>query len=608
MGGARKWTTLLKIIRQVSALLVGEQRRKLVIVAAMLVVRAGAELIGIASIMPFMGVVADSSTIHTNPYLSWAYTQFGFTTDTSFIMAFGVAVVIFLVLANAFSALTVYATTRFSWSLHHELSTRLLVSYLAQPYDFFVQRNSASFSKSILSECQEVVRSLILPLLNAVAKAITILAITTLLVVMEPLLALGVVVILGGAYGGVFLAIKKQQRRLGRERLEANEQRFKVAGEAFGGIKDVKVLQREGSFISRFRPASRTYSTAMAINTTISQVPRYLFEVMAFGGIILIVLYYLSTGRGIGQILPILSLYAFAGYRLMPELQQLFQAITQIRFTKPALDSLTADLETIKKKQWSSDLEAAPKSLEFNTDITIDDVIFSYPDADEPALNRVNMVIPKNHTVGLIGASGAGKTTLVDVLLGLYEPHSGQVLIDGVALNALTMHSWRRQVGYVPQHIFLTDDTIAANIAFGIAAENVDLEQVKEAAKTASLHNFIEAMPEGYDTVVGERGVRLSGGQRQRIGIARAVYHNPDVLLMDEATSALDGATENAVMQAIQRLSGHKTIILIAHRLTTVRTADTIWLMQNGRVQANGTYEHLLKTSPEFRELANLSS
>lgn len=582
------------------------QRRKLVFVAIMLVIRAAVELVGIASIMPFMGTVADSALIHSNMYLAWAYDQFGFTDDTAFIMVFGVAVVIFLVLANGFSALTVYVTTRFSWNLHHELSTRMFIAYLAQPYGFFVARNSAAFNKSILSECQEVVRALVLPLLNAVAKAITILAITVLLVVLEPLLALGIVIVLGGAYGAVYLTIKKRQRQLGRERVRANEQRFKVVGEAFGGIKDVKVLQRESAFIDQFRPASRKYSTAMAINTTMSQVPRYLFEVLAFGGIIVIVLYYLSTNRGLAQILPVLSLYAFAGYRLMPELQQLFQSVTQIRFTRPALDNLTADLTAIDKQQLI-DADITPVSLTFGTDIIFDNVSFSYPDSSVAALSRVNMVIPKNHTIGLIGASGSGKTTLVDVLLGLYEPLEGRVLIDGKPLNEASMRGWREQIGYVPQHIFLTDDSIAANIAFGQAPADIDLEQVKEAARIANLHDFIETLPKGYATVVGERGVRLSGGQRQRIGIARALHHNPSVLIMDEATSALDGATENAVMQAIDELSGSKTIILIAHRLSTVQKADTIWLMEQGRVSASGTYDHLLSTSPKFRHLANIN-
>lgn len=596
---------MTQLLRQVTMVLGGGQRRKLLLVAGMLVVRAGVELIGVASIMPFMGAVAEPSLIHSNTYLSWAYNQFGFTDDTAFIMAFGVAVVIFLVVANAFSALSVYVTTRFSWNLHHELSTRMFISYMAQPYGFFVARNTAAFNKSILSECQEVVRGLILPLLNAGAKSMTILAITVLLIVLEPLLALGVVIVLGGAYGGVYLAIKKRQRRLGRERVRANEQRFKIVGEAFGGIKDVKVLQREQSFIKRFQPASRKYSTAMAINTTMSQIPRYLFEVLAFGGIIVIVLFYLSNDRGLAHILPILSLYAFAGYRLMPELQQLFQAVTQIRFTRPALDNLTTDLAAIHQEQ-PNETKQTTTPLLFTTDIRVENVSFNYPDAAASALDEVNLVIPKDHTVGLVGASGSGKTTLVDVLLGLYEPREGRVLIDGKPLNRTSISAWRHQVGYVPQHIFLTDDSIAANIAFGVTPSRVNLEQVKEAAQVANLHDFIETMPAGYDTVVGERGVRLSGGQRQRIGIARALYHDPDVLIMDEATSALDGATENAVMQAIKRLSGHKTIILIAHRLSTVQEADVIWLMEGGRIRATGTYDQLLNDSAEFRHLANL--
>ena len=591
------------LLRQLNSLFNRRERWQLAILSAALIVRAGVEMVGVASIMPFMSVVAEPGMVQTNPYLNAVYEALGFTSVTGFITALGVAVVVFLVLANGFSALAVYGMTRFSWGMHHRLAMRLLTGYLRMPYGFFVRRNSAGFSKSLLNECQEVIRGVLEPLLNVAAKVLVVGAIVALLIWMDPLLSLVVVVVIGGSYGLLYTVVKAKQRRLGQERVAANHERFKVTGEAFGGIKDVKVLQREAAFVERFRPASRQFSLAMASNMMIAKVPRYFFEAVAFGGIVLIVVYYLQAGQGVAQILPVLSLYAFAGYRLMPELQQLFTAAAQVRFNRAALDVLTDDLAEIEAHPT---IEPSTEALPFERAIEVEGVTFTYPGASSPALDGISLRIERNQTIGLVGASGSGKTTLVDMLLGLYEPDGGRIRVDAVQLDQHTISAWRRQVGYVPQHIFLTDDSIAANIAFGVPDGEVDRARVEQAARIAHLHDFILTLPDGYETVVGERGVRLSGGQRQRIGIARALYHDPEVLVMDEATSALDGATENAVMEAIHALAGKKTIILIAHRLTTVQQADVIWMLRDGQVEQSGSYDALMRENRSFRAFAGV--
>lgn len=590
-------------LRQFNSLFNRRERWQLVILSVALVIRAGVEMVGVASIMPFMSVVADPGLVQTNAYLANVYEWLGFESVTAFTTALGVAVVVFLVVANAFSALTVYGMTRFSWSMHHRLATRLLKGYLAMPYSFFTQRNSSSFNKTLLNECQEVIRGVMDPMLNVVGKVLVVGAIVALLVVMDPLLAIVVVVSVGGSYGALYTVVRRKQRRLGRERVAANNQRFKIAGEAFGGIKDVKVLQREASFVRQFQPASWRYSMAAASNSIIAKIPRYIFETVAFGGLVLIVIYYLQAGQGIAQILPVLSLYAFAGYRMMPELQQLFQAAAQIRFNRAALDDLTADLSEIEV---CPAVEMAVNPLVFERSIDVQSVTFSYTATNLPALNSISLEIGKNQTIGLVGVSGSGKTTLIDLLLGLYEPDEGRILVDGVHLDQYSISAWRRQVGYVPQHIFLTDDSIAANIAFGVPGGEIDYTQVEKAARIAHLHDFITSLPDSYETVVGERGVRLSGGQRQRIGIARALYHDPKVLIMDEATSALDGVTEYAVMEAIHNLAGKKTIIIIAHRLTTVRACDSIYMLRDGQIEESGTYERLVENNDLFRIFAGV--
>ena len=592
------------LFRQLNSLFNRRERGQLAILAVALVVRACVEMVGVGSIAPFMSVVADPSVVQSNAWLRAAYEAFGFTSTTAFLTALGVAVVVVLAVANTFSALALWGMLRFSYGMHHRLSNRLLRGYLAQPYSFFVERNSAGFSKTILTEVMQVIQGVMTPVLNITARSLVVMALVGLLIVLDPMLALVIVLVLGGAYGGLYTLVRMKQRRLGQERVAANQERFKVTGEAFGGIKDVKVLGREGAFVSRFAPASWTYSKATASNAVLTQIPRYLFETVAFGGIVVIVLYYLQAGQGLAQILPTISLYAFAGYRLMPELQQLFSGVASIRFNRAALDDLTDDLDRFAPSPPAADGKALP----FEEGVRFEDVTFGYPGADRPALDGVSLAIPRNQTIGLVGASGSGKTTLVDLLLGLYTPEAGQILVDDAPLTAENLSAWRRQVGYVPQHIFLCDDTIAHNIAFGVPEAEVDPMKVEHAARIAHLHDFIGTLPDGYGTVVGERGVRLSGGQRQRIGIARALYHDPEVLVMDEATSALDGATESAVMEAIQELAGRKTIVLIAHRLTTVEDCDCIHLLDQGKLQDSGRYNDLTLSSQAFRAMARLEN
>ena len=596
----------MDLLRKLASLLNRRERWQLGALGVALLVRAVVAVVGVGSIAPFMSVVGDPSVVDSNVWLNLAYQGLGFESMTAFLVALGVGVVIILAVSNAISAVTVWAMLRFSWGMHHRLSLRLLRGYLAQPYAFFVERNSAQFNKTILSEVQTAVNGVLAPALNVAARALVVVALFGLLIALDPVLALSAMVLLGGVYGALYLVVRKRQRRLGIERVRANEARYKVTGEAFGGIKDVKVLDRERAFLSRFAGPSWTYSKATASNQAIAQLPRYLLETIAFGGIVLIVVYYLRTGRGIAQILPTISLYAFAGYRLMPELQFMFSSFTGMRFNMAALDDLTEDLDRFVP-------EAAPTAdrtgaLPMREGVHIRDVTFRYAGSERPALDAISIEVPRNHTIGLVGPSGSGKTTLVDLLLGLYVPESGGIYVDDVRLTDENVSAWRQQVGYVPQHIFLCDDTIANNVAFGVPPDEVDLDRVVQAARIAHLHDFIESLPEGYRTVVGERGVRLSGGQRQRIGIARALYHDPEVLIMDEATSALDGATENAVMDAIRDLAGQKTIVLIAHRLTTVEECDCIYLLDRGRVRSQGRYGDLTASSAAFRAMAGIET
>jgi ABC-type multidrug transport system fused ATPase/permease subunit len=416
--------------------------------------------------------------------------------------------------------------------------------------------------------------------------------------------------VLGGAYSSVYVYFRRKQRRLGEERFTQNGRRYRISAEALAGIKELKVLGREKGFLKRFREPSWRFCRATASNQVVMTLPRYALETIAFGGVLLIILYFLRSSN-VNDMLPTLTLYVFAGYRLMPSLNEMFASGMKLRFNRAALDELHADL-TVDDLEWDTQAyggkpdDRAMPSLPLRGEIALKNVSFTYPNAAGPSLESVELVIRRHEVIGLVGETGAGKTTLVDLILGLLEPTAGTIEVNGEPLWGERRFFWRRSCGYIPQEIFLSDDSVRANIAFGVPEDVIDDEAVVKAAHIAQIDDFVSTLPAGYETSVGERGVRLSGGQRQRIGIARALYHDPDVLVMDEATSSLDGATEAAVMEMIHKLGRTKTLIVIAHRLSTVRACDVIYLVHKGTITASGSYDELAKTNLFFRTMAGL--
>lgn len=604
----------MRVLRQLFDLLETRERWRLLGLAFCMLAMAVLEMIGVASIMPFMQVVSDPDLVQENRWFSRVYEVLGFSSTHSFLLFMGVGLLGLIALNNGFSAFTTWLMFRFAAGQEHRLSMRLLARYLARPYAFYLGRNTAGLSKNILAEVHTVIRGVLLSVLRLMSRGLVSLLIIGMLAFIDVVLALIVGGVLGGAYGLVYVLLRRKQRRLGQERLAENSRRFQVSGEALTGIKDVKVLGRETSFLARFRQPSWRYCRATASNQIMSSLPRYALETIAFGGILVIVLYSLQVSGNVEQILPVISLYAFAGYRLMPALNEIFMAGVHIRFNRAALDDLHEDLTEKFVEDSDGALRKVSKEWRFEEPLplrrsfALKDLSFTYPGAAVPSLENVDLEIERQQVVGLVGETGAGKTTLVDLILGLLQPTEGVIEVDGEPLNGQRLRSWRRSCGYVPQQIFLSDDSVRANIAFGIPAEKVDDEAVVRAARTAQIDEFIRTLPEGYDTVVGERGVRLSGGQRQRIGIARSLYHDPQVLVMDEATSSLDGATEAAVMEMIQQLGRMKTLVVIAHRLSTVRSCDVIYLLQEGRIVASGTYDELARSNTQFRVMAGLES
>ena len=589
-------------IRKVWELLSSGERRRVLLLIPLITLMAVMQVVGVASVTPFLALVADPGTIEENGILAGVYAFLGFESYRSFLLFAGLGALGLLLLANAVAAITDWTLYRFSWSLNHSLSKRILERYLHKPYIFFVNNNTSRLGKNLLSEVKQVVKGYVVSGMKFIANGIVVLFILGLLIAINPLLALIAFGTLGGAYALIFLLVRNRLSLLGRKRSYHDRERFKTANEALGGAKEIKLLGKERAFLGHYDTPSRRYSRYMASHQVISTLPRYALETIAFGGMILIVLYLLGTGRSLANVVTLLGLYAFASYRLMPALQQLFSASTDMRFSSPSVDVLYDDIveKDFRLPPDRSQVEPMP----FTRRIELRDIEYSYP-GTTPVLKGFSIEIERNTSVALVGSTGSGKTTAVDILLGLLDPQSGRLLIDGVEVTPENLPSWQANLGYVPQEIYLADASIAQNIAFGVAAREIDMEAVERAAKLANIHDFIASeLPAGYATITGERGTRLSGGQRQRLGIARALYHDPAVLVLDEATSALDGATEEGIFRAVKEIGKTKTVIMIAHRLTTVRECDVIYVLKQGRVVGRGHYDELLADNAEFRRLA----
>ena len=592
-------------LRKIYALLSSQERRKILWILPLITFMALMQVIGVASVAPFLSLLSQPNLIETNQYLNWAYTTFDFTSHNRFLMACGLGAFVIILFSNMTTAFTMWTLYQFSWGTYHSLSERLLTSYLYKPYAFFLNRNTSDLGKNILSEVSEVVRGVLVPTMQLFARGIVAVFVILGLIAVDWRLALLLFSLLGGAYTLIFVLMRRKLADYGKARVKANKERFHSAVEALAGVKEVKLLGKEPIFIRRYSKPSRKYTYVTAATQIVGQLPSYGLEALAFGGILMMVVYLLSVGRSPGSIVTLLGIYAFAIYRLMPALQQIFSSVTAIRANEASLDAVFEDLRTSKISVPTNRDNIT--TLSFEKSLELKNITFQYPESDEPVIKDFSLSIKANTSVAFVGSTGSGKTTTVDILLGLLEPAAGQLVVDGVEVTPDKVANWQKNLGYVPQVIYLNDDTIARNIAFGVHHTQVDREAVERAAKLANIHDFIVSdLPQGYDTPVGERGIRLSGGQRQRLGIARALYHNPAVLVLDEATSALDGVTEEHIFNSVNDIGKSKTIIMIAHRISTVRNCDVIYLLDKGRIVAQGAYEDLLATSPEFRAIAQI--
>ncbi len=595
---------MIDVFRKVFLLLDARERRRFWLLTVVMIFVALVEVAGVSSVLVLLNVLADPTTVEESRVLSGLRDLMGFEDQFSFTVALALIVIAIVVGGLVVKAGGTYAMLRYSNMRGFAISSRLLGAYLRQPYGWFLERNSSEIGKNVLSEVDATIARVMTPILRITANLFLVLAVVSFLMVVDPVVTLLAATVLGGSYATIYMRLRGRLRRAGEDMMHALGGRYRVAQEATGGIKDVKLLGLEETYTEAYRTVAYRSARQIVMVAVMSELPRFLLEAITFGALLGLVLILLLRSDGdIASIVPMLGVFAFSVIRLLPSLQQIYYGLASIRGGTAVLDTIVADYQSAPMEAPARIKDAAP--LPLNEVLELSDIVFRYAQADRPSLNGVSLTIPARTTIGLVGGTGAGKTTLVDVILGLLTPASGEMRADGTPITPENLRAWQKTLGYVPQQIFLTDDTVAANIAFGVPKDKIDRAALERAARAAALHDFvINELPQGYDTVVGERGVRLSGGQRQRIGIARALYRSPSLLIMDEATSALDNITERVVMEAVQNIRADTTIILIAHRLTTVKDCDRIFLMDKGRIADSGTYDELVSGNATFRAMA----
>jgi ABC-type multidrug transport system fused ATPase/permease subunit len=574
-------------------------------VFALIVVRGIAEVVGIASVTPFIAVASNPDLIERNRWLRAAYEWGGFADPRGFMIALCLTSIAILVTSTFIGAAANSAVYTFAKRCNFYLSSTLLSRYLHRPYSWYLNQHTSDLGKTVLHDVDHVVNLIVVPSVNLMSKLVASALMVGLVVLVDPLVAIVAAVAFGGMYGLIFYFTRRRLIGLGKQIYYSNEIRFRTAQDCLSGFRDVKVAGLERAYVDRYKEEADRFTTADLHYKIIADLPKFLMESLAFGGMLGVLLFLLVTRPGgLSAALPIVAVYAFAGYRLLPALQQIYQSIAMLKVGGESLARLHREMTAPYEVPAAVDAPAGER-IPLTRELRLKDVTFQYPGAERPALDRIDLTIPANTTIGFVGTTGAGKTTIVDLILGLLEPAEGELRVDDRVINRDVIRNWQREVGYVPQSVFMVDDTVAANIAFGVRPENIDHAMVERAAKLAELHDFVTtSMPQGYQSRIGDRGVRLSGGQRQRIGIARALYHDPAVLIFDEATSALDNVTERAVMESIEHLAHQKTMLIIAHRLNTIRHCDRIYFLEKGKVTAAGTFDELLERSEKFREMA----
>lgn len=566
-----------------------QDKIKIALLLIMVVIGSFMELLGVAVFSPFVEIIMNADTIRENPYLDFFYQLSRCSNTKAFLAIMALCIIGIYIFKNVFLWLEQSFILRFSYNMQRKMSTKLLTAYLHEPYTFHLNKNVAELQRS-LQEDTALFSQALMHTLRLIAEVVVCGVIGIYLFGVSKSITAVVVGLLVCCVGLFTVITKRFSKRLGKDAQTYKAKLYQWVNQSMGGVKEVKVLGRENYFVCNYEKYYKLYIKGLRLNMLISITPKYIVEAVSMTGLLLaiIVKMYFGQQDDITVFIPQLSVFAVAAFRLMPSVGKINEYLNNILYAYPSVELVYNDLKSVEALQKQEIDEH--KEWNFEKQIVAKNITYSYPDSDKKILDNTGCIIPKGKTVAFIGGSGAGKTTMVDIILGLLPPQLGKVTADDINIFQ-NLSTWHHQIGYIPQFIYLSDDTIRNNVAFGIMEEEIDDNAVMEALRKAQLLEFAESLPDGLDTMVGDRGVRLSGGQRQRIGIARALYHDPEILVLDEATSALDNETETAVMESVESLQGVKTIIVIAHRLTTIKNADIIYEVCDGKaVQRSKEY------------------
>ena len=572
-------STNLSTTQKIWSLLTPAERRSAVVLLGLMVIGMVLETLGVGLVIPALALLTQSDLAHNYPALQPALQALGNPNQQSLVIGGMLVLVGVYLIKTLFLAFLAWRQTRFAFGVQVQLSQRLFTVYLHQPYTFHLQRNSAQLIRNVITEVSLFTGNGIVPGMMLLTESLVLLGLCSLLLIVEPLGALIVVSVLGTAAWGFHRFTRRHIAHWGEARQHHEGLRIQHLQQGLGGAKDVKLLGRETNFLEQYRLHNIQSARMAQLRTTLQQLPRLWLELLAVSGLAILVISMLAQERALETVLPTLGLFAAAAFRIMPSVNRVLGAVQSLRYGLPVINVLHKELNLTTPETANTRNPAAP----FHTALELSQITYTYPGAAEPALKDISLIIQRGESIGFIGASGAGKSTLVDILLGLLTPNTGEVRVDGKNIQA-SLRNWQDQIGYVPQSIFLTDDTLRRNVAFGLPDNQIDDAAITRAICAAQLEDFANSLPQGLDTLVGERGVRLSGGQRQRIGIARALYHEPPVLVLDEATSALDATTEQEVMDAVNALHGNKTLLIVAHRLSTVSRCNRLYRLAQGKV------------------------
>lgn len=580
--------TVIRMIKQELYIITPRQKRMSVLLFLIIFVGSLFELLGVTAILPLVEALMDMETFCTKWYVAPVVQFLNIDNQRQIIYTISALIVLVYLIKNVYLLWSMHIQYKFRFGFEKELSTRMLKAYLQRPYEYFLNINSAEILRSIEGDVTGVF-TIYDFFFRMLSEACNVMLIGIFLIYTDWIMAVGVLVLSGLCFLVVTLVFKHMLKGVGEKNRSADILKKKYAYQAVNGIKEINVMKRNDFFIRKYDEAYEVSAEMERKSTFLASSPEKIIEVSCICGLVVIICLRVAMGIDLQTFVPQLSIFAVSAFRILPSVSKLVGYINGLMYKRPALEAAYLQLreveeyeEMVKNYIEKKSIETEIQDIRFHSIIEIKNISWKYPKANQEVIQGLNLVIHKGEAIGFIGPSGAGKTTLSDLIMGLFKPQKGDIMMDGIDIFTIP-NKWARTIGYVPQTVYLTDDTLRNNISFGIEEEEIDDEKVWNALEQAQLKEHVMSLPDGLDTIVGERGVKFSGGQRQRAAIARALYYNPDILVLDEATSALDNETENAVMEAIDSLQKQKTLIIVAHRLSTLKNCDKVYEIRDGK-------------------------